>query len=69
VRLGLSVGIAIALAGCARSERIGETVAEGTFSRIAKVCDQGRAVYVFKLGNVGGIAVVGDAPECRGARK
>lgn len=29
-----------------------------------KFCDQGRAIYVHKLGYSGGIAIVENAPEC-----
>ena len=65
-RLGLSVGIAIAVAGCAKDVEPSDStvIYESTFSRVRKVCDEGRAVYLFKLGNGGGIAVAENAKEC-----
>jgi hypothetical protein len=63
-RLGLSVGIAIALAGCAETSE-GDVVARtGTIGRVTKTCDAGRAVYTYKSGYAGGIAIVDRAPEC-----
>ena len=63
----LAGAIAIALAGC--QEGGGEIVAKtGTIGRVQKTCDEGRAIYTYKSGYAGGIAVVENAPECAQAK-
>lgn len=61
--VGIAASIAIALTGCSDDPR-STVVSQGGISNIRKVCDEGRAIYTFKAGYAGGIAVIADAPEC-----
>jgi hypothetical protein len=77
--LGLSVGIAIALAGCAKYPEGAPAakdkptqgayiyVADGEFGRLKKVCDEGRAIYWVDSSYRGSaIFVIDHAPDCDG---
>lgn len=52
------------LVGCHKNQttKVANTGAIGT---VSKVCDEGRAIYTYKSGDAGGVAIVENAGECR----
>lgn len=73
MRAALIIIGALALAGCAEvpprdanSESASTGGVEYIGGNVSKICDAGRAVYVFDGYRSGGVDVVDMAPECMG---